>query len=150
MGLREKRERKREREREREKERERERERERWRTDYEPFDLWPLPNTALLGTHNIPLKWFCSGFEAGSYLRPIDSCITQVKAQGPSRTCKESKGEEGYSDIAQTPAAPQPRDKNMQRFQGGLAFKAHRLVYHSTLSLRVIKKKQGTRDSLLD
>ena len=26
-----------------------------------------------------------------SYLRLIDSCITQVKAQGPARTCKESK-----------------------------------------------------------
>ena len=28
--------------------------------------------------------------EAGSYLRLIDSCITQLKAQGPSRTCNES------------------------------------------------------------
>ena len=34
---------------------------------------------------------------AGSYLRLIDSCITQLKAQGPSRparTCNESKEEE--------------------------------------------------------
>jgi len=30
----------------------------------------------------------------GSYLRRIDSCITQIKAQGPSRTCNESKEEE--------------------------------------------------------
>ena len=30
----------------------------------------------------------------GSYLRHIDSCITQLKAQGPSRTCNESKEEE--------------------------------------------------------
>ena len=36
----------------------------------------------------------CSGTEAGSYLRRIDSCITQRKAQGPARTCKESKEEE--------------------------------------------------------
>ena len=28
-----------------------------------------------------------------SYLRRIDSCITQLKAQGPSRTCDESKEE---------------------------------------------------------
>ena len=28
------------------------------------------------------------------------------------------------------------------RFRGGLAFKAHRLLYHSTLGLRVIKKKK--------
>ena len=32
--------------------------------------------------------------------------------------------------------------RNVQRFRGGLAFKAHRLVYHSTLGLRVIKKKK--------
>ena len=30
----------------------------------------------------------------------------------------------------------------MQRFRGGLVFKAHRLFYHSTLGLRVIKKKR--------
>jgi len=29
-----------------------------------------------------------------TYLRLIDSCITQLKAQGPSRTCNESKEEE--------------------------------------------------------
>ena len=28
-----------------------------------------------------------------------------------------------------------------QWFRGGLVFKAHRLLYHSTLGLRVIKKK---------
>ena len=36
----------------------------------------------------------CSGSEAGSYLRLIDSCITPLKAQGPSKTCIESKQEE--------------------------------------------------------
>ena len=36
----------------------------------------------------------CCGTEAGSYLRLIDSCITQLKAQGPSRTCNASKEEE--------------------------------------------------------
>jgi len=36
----------------------------------------------------------CSGSEAGSYLRLVDSCITQLKAQGPSMTCNESKEEE--------------------------------------------------------
>ena len=30
----------------------------------------------------------------------------------------------------------------MKRFRDGLVFKAHRLVYHSTLGLRVIKKKR--------
>ena len=31
----------------------------------------------------------------------------------------------------------------MERFRGGLVLKAHRLLYHSTLGLRVIKKKGG-------
>ena len=30
---------------------------------------------------------------------------------------------------------------NVKRFRGGLVVKAHRLVYHSTLGLGVIKKK---------
>ena len=35
---------------------------------------------------------------------------------------------------------------HVQRFRGGLVFKAHRLcVYHSTLGVRVIKKKNKTR-----
>jgi len=33
--------------------------------------------------------------ETGSYLRLIESCITQLTDQGPSRTCNESKEEEG-------------------------------------------------------
>ena len=33
----------------------------------------------------------CSGSEAGSYLRLIDSFIPQLKAQGPRRTCNEGK-----------------------------------------------------------
>ena len=32
--------------------------------------------------------------------------------------------------------------RNVQRFRGGLVFKAHRILYHSTLGLRVIKKKK--------
>ena len=36
----------------------------------------------------------CSGSEAGSYFRLVDSFLTQLEAQGPSRTCDESKEEE--------------------------------------------------------
>jgi len=36
----------------------------------------------------------CWCTESGSYLRLIDPCITQLKAQGPARTCNESKEEE--------------------------------------------------------
>jgi len=41
--------------------------------------------------------------EVGSYLRLIDSCITQLEAQGPSRTCNESKEEE---EVFQQPHLP--------------------------------------------
>jgi len=37
------------------------------------------------------------------------------------------------------------RRRKVQRFRGGLVFKAHRLLYHSTLGLRVIKKKKSRR-----
>jgi len=49
----------------------------------------------------------CCGTEVGSYLRPIDSCIAQLKAQGPSRTCNESKeersqgGARGFKELAE-------------------------------------------------
>jgi len=51
---------------------------------------------ALLNWHSSQFKnnhstAMCCGT---SYLRLIDSCITQRKAQGPSRTCNESKEEE--------------------------------------------------------
>ena len=36
----------------------------------------------------------CCGNEAGSYLRLRESCNTQLKAQGPSKTCNQSKTEE--------------------------------------------------------
>ena len=43
------------------------------------------------------LTEMCSGSEAGSYSRLIDSCITQFKAHGPSKTCNESNEEEEKS-----------------------------------------------------
>jgi len=41
-----------------------------------------------------PTRALSHSSEDGSYLRLIDSCITQLKAQGPSRTCNDSKEEE--------------------------------------------------------
>ena len=43
---------------------------------------------------NVPVLAHHRLREARSYVRLIDSCITQLKAQGPSRTCNESKEEE--------------------------------------------------------
>ena len=35
--------------------------------------------------------------------------------------------------------------RNVKRFRGGLVFKAHALLYHSILGLRVIKKKKKSK-----
>ena len=42
----------------------------------------------------------CSGSEAGSHSRLIDPCIAQLKAQGLSGTCDESKEEEEEEEEA--------------------------------------------------
>ena len=40
--------------------------------------------------------------------------------------------------------------RNVQRFRGGLVFKAHRHLYHSTLGLRVIKKRKEKEGHIRD
>ena len=58
------------------------------------------------------VPYMCCGTEAGSYLRLTDSFITQLKAQGPSRTCDESKEE----DIIHAGPESGP---GLSHFQGG-------------------------------
>ena len=121
----------------------------------------------------------CCATEAGSYLRFINSCITQLKAQGPSRTCKgyresrrcsrdtypesyitkytsirrkEEEEEETnlparWSSAPGQHEAPSQFEKNYftEMCSGSEAGSYLRLidfVYHSTLGLRVIKKKK--------
>ena len=61
----------------------------------------------------------CSGSEAGLYLRRIDSCITQHKAQGPSRTCNESKEEDllASADVAAAFLHHAPADEVEDRLE---------------------------------
>jgi len=47
-----------------------------------------------------------------AYLRLIDSCITQLKAQGPSRTCNESKEEEEEEEATPETLIPTPETLN--------------------------------------
>jgi len=81
-----------------------------------------------------------SGVEE-SYLRLIDSCITQLKAQGPTAPSSATRRSR-CTPRARVAARGASLRRNVKRFRGGLVFKAHRLVYHSTLGLRVIKKKR--------
>jgi len=62
---------------------------ERRREEEETRSAWVV--SWLKNNHSTEL---CSGAKAGSYLRLMDSCITQLKSQGPSRTCDESNKEE--------------------------------------------------------
>ena len=39
--------------------------------------------------------------------------------------------------------------RNVQRFRGGLVFNTHRLLYHSILGLRLIKKKKTCRPEVV-
>ena len=50
----------------------------------------------------------CSASEAGSYLRLIDSCFTQLQAHGPSKTCEGSKDEEEQSQRTGYERRPNP------------------------------------------
>ena len=70
-----------------------------WNRDYSKFN----PSQAELEGQRHKNNHFtemCSGSEAGSYFRLIDSCITQLKAQGPSRTCNESTEEEEEEEVS--------------------------------------------------
>jgi len=60
---------------------------------YREIKLWSLQ----VGASALRRVLGRPGLGAGSYLGLIDFCITQLKVQGPSRTCNESKEEEGDS-----------------------------------------------------
>jgi len=66
---------------------------------------------------------WCCGTEAGSYVTFIDSCITQLKAQGPSRTCNESKEEVS------------PEQGRCRGVEQDSLFLSHSLAHSLTLSL---------------
>jgi hypothetical protein len=51
------------------------------------------------GSPNLTVNPMCSASEAGSCLRLVDSFITQLLAQGPSRTCSESAVERERNDL---------------------------------------------------
>ena len=83
----------------------------------------------------------CSGSEAGSYLWRIDFVhhstlglrVISFDLDGDGIVSRE----DWTASIKVTP--------NVERFRGGLVFKAHRLLYHSPLGLIVIKKKKKRR-----
>ena len=89
---------------------------------------------------------------------PIDFCITQLKAQGPSRTCNESKEEE-EKGLGQTRSRGRRRRGRAGGAWGlegseplmcsgseaGSYLRLIDFVYHSPLGSRVIKKTKKVR-----
>ena len=104
-----------------------------------------------------------TGSEPGSYLRLIDSCITHLKAQGPSRTCNESKEEEAEEEDKGAPSDIKRKvppmmvssvpmhscvESTCRRHlcsgsEAGSYLRIIDFAYHSTLGLRVIKKREA-------
>ena len=82
-----------------------------------------------------------SSLDAG-LRRPLNLELSDTKVYGPyTRAHLGLLG--GHCPVQSTVAALSAFIK-VQRFRGGLVFKAHRLfVNHSTLGLRVIKKKKS-------
>jgi len=87
--------------------------------------------------HNVKIPEMWCGTEAGSYWRLINSCTTQLKAQGPSGTCNESKEEEEKHLLVEVDDGD--REPCLERDHGhggpadipcggGLVYEAHRLV----------------------
>ena len=87
-----------------------------------------------------------------SRARPGESGI--LACTGQKATLQASSGGGGYPTssegqpvqrVARSSRGPRRAaltGANVKRFRGGLVFKVHRFLYHSTLGLRVIKKKK--------
>ena len=81
-------------------------------------------------------------------LRIEQFLISSTKINGPIKTTVRSsrvgKGAAAGCREDQFPIQEQLLNRNVERFRGGLVFKASRLSYHSTLCWRIIKKKKKT------
>ena len=86
--------------------------------------------------HGSGFRSLCGGTEAGSYLRLIDSCITQ----GTSRTCNESK-EVDLRRRARTRRASRAR-------RGGPARRRQRATAHSRQRLQRSRRRRGAGGDL--
>ena len=67
---------------------------------------------------------------------------TQRRNPGNATTNLSERENRPISDLRFTCNQEQALYMNVQRFRGGLVFKAHELLYHSTLGSRVLKKRK--------
>jgi len=73
--------------------------------------------------------------------------VGQTGPEPEGRIAAESKAEVAHHPPQVVHTHLPANWSNVKRFRGGLVFKAHRLVYHSTLGWRVIKKKKTISQS---
>ena len=71
----------------------------------------------------------------------VDSTAIIVRSDRPAQKVNLNN-EVGRFDLSVRVGGADIVRRNVQRLRGGLVFKAHRLLYHSNLGLRVIKKKR--------
>ena len=71
------------------------------------------------------------------HAHPCVTCGSRGSTRGSNRTRQPSDVSTAVGHTEQLLYS------NVLRFRGGLVFKAHRLLYHSTLGLRVIRPIQG-------
>ena len=79
----------------------------------------------------VMMRW--TGLAPWEFEFPFPGSLTSTRPKVPLQIC--------LTDL-QKHAEREPPTGVVKRFPGGLVFKAHRLLYHSTLGLRVIKKKK--------
>ena len=68
----------------------------------------------------------------------------RVEASGMDRSASAGNRPASGSSVMSRRPAGQLLSRNVERLRGGLVFKAHRLLYHSTLGSRVIRKRRRT------
>jgi len=94
-----------------------------------PPQLGNIPAPPQSATSLTWMLWF-----RGKIRQLNRTCVARVVSPNETETALEIRG---------------GRNSNVKRFRGGHVFKAHRLVYHSTLGLIVIKKKKDTPNAFL-
>ena len=78
-----------------------------------------------------------------------ESCITEYtlvyeenKKKKKRRSTRERQRQNLPARLCHFSISEQLLRRNMKRLRCGLVFKAHRLLYHSTLGLKVMKKEE--------
>jgi hypothetical protein len=119
-------------------------------------------DSLLVRIHNIIVMIRWAGFAPWEFEFPFSGTLTSTflewteilgavgtpesRVQNVARMCGRGRAQAEvgveHQGVAEFSVQAQLLHRNVQRFQGGLVFQAHRPLYHSTLGLRVTKKRR--------